>query len=45
MENQEIIDIVQFPFLLNYINVICDIYPSIGIARTGFERGDLFDKS
>ena len=40
---QAVIEILNFAVLLNYINMTSDKYPSIGIARTGFERGDLYE--
>ncbi|CAI2382853.1 unnamed protein product [Moneuplotes crassus] len=42
-QDQDVIEMISFPLCLNYLNVTSEQFGSIGIARTGFERGDLYD--
>ena len=41
--DEKIITDVNFQLMLNYLNVTSEVFGSIGIARTGFERGDLYE--
>ena len=41
--NQDVIDAISFPLCLNYLNATTEVFGSIGVARTGFERGDLYE--
>ena len=40
---EKVIQDVNFQLMLNYLNTTSEIFGSIGIARTGFERGDLYE--
>ena len=41
--NEEVTTAISFSLLLNYLNATTEEFGSIGIARTGFERGDVYE--
>lgn len=42
-KESEVVEVINYPKLMDYLNTSFKAFYTAGIARTGFERGDLYD--